>query len=106
MAKMRRRGPDGTFEWVEPDATLTPDGPPQDIAPRPERFMQVEVKFPASGHPSQPKAVGFISDIVDGLAVVAVLPSRIVPATTLTVAHRAIAKEKDGWWQVYERRAD
>ena len=68
----------------------------------PSLFAHVRVKFPASLHRAQPSAIGIVSDVVSGQAVVCVLPSRHMSLTSVTVAHRSQAKDTEGWWEAYD----
>ena len=70
----------------------------------PQLFQAVKVRFPAMLHPTQPRALGWISDVVEGQALVFVMPNRFVPMTTVRVPHRSAASAdgKSGWWEAWE----
>ena len=64
-------------------------------------FMHVRVKLPKSLHYSQPHGLGIVTEPDGTDATVLLLPTRHISLHTVTVPHRSVAKDKEGYWEAY-----
>lgn len=59
----------------------------------------VDVRLPATRHPTMPQGRGVVTAISGGNATVFVYPSEVTSTITVTVPHESEATKTSGWWK-------